>query len=480
MASTIEKSVNIQKAINAAVQGEAKTGRPGTLARALPADLPAKIKIGHLTATKLAQTSDVVRYEVFIKGKPTFIDVMTKLNPGTTLPAPEGFLKGRQGVVLADRDGVLNKANAFLNKGADVKADTMIPEALAGAKALDAAGVGLVVVTNQGGYQIGKMPFDEMLAVNVRVAQQLADAGGHVDGIIICPFNEALKSPGANDVDARKPSPGMPLHAAQMAKDAGVPVLGMAGDQRTDGAAAQGAGLPFFALTDPTFGRWDAELASAAKKGETLPTLSQDGLVEVGSLAEVASAVVSERAQATKSTTGFDPAPAGNTAAPKASEALATGIAQTLRSTEQAKDLPPAWLDKAAKAMAALNTEEPQSYEYRLVLDSKSAGNVAKALDAATGKDSKFSAGAELLMVSVHSYDEWSADFAALDVASGKSRPLGSLELDDFDTALGWDGNNTPTQLERAVLVPMQSGEFTTGNDLAGFENIARSGPDES
>lgn len=113
----------------------------------------------------------------------------------------------------------------------------------------------------------------------------------------------------------------------------------------------------------------------------------------------------------------------------------------------------------------------------KAVTPGRSADKVAKSLDALTGEASGFSAGSELLLAAVHSYDEWKADFAALDVATGKARPLGSLELDDFDTALGWDGNTTPKQLERAVLVPMQSGEFTTGDDLAGFENIARVDP---
>ena len=55
------------------------------------------------------------------------------------MKAPEGFLAGRRGVVLTDRDGVLNKANAFISKLDDVTADVMIPAGLEGVRALNEA-----------------------------------------------------------------------------------------------------------------------------------------------------------------------------------------------------------------------------------------------------------------------------------------------------------------------------------------------------
>lgn len=62
------------------------------------------------------------------------------------------------------------------------------------------------------------------------------------------------------------------MYAKQLAEKKGIQVLGMVGDQRTDGAAGQGAGLKFYAVTDDN-GRWAAEKADAERKNETLPTL---------------------------------------------------------------------------------------------------------------------------------------------------------------------------------------------------------------
>ena len=258
--------------------------KPPIKERKLPELATDIIMVGKkMVLKRFAQSADMAGYIFHVKGKPTFMYVMAKLNPETALKGG-GFLKGRSALVLTDRDGPLDKANAFLNHpDKEATAAAMVPGALAAAKKLHEAGVGLAIVTNQGGYQVGSMSFEDTVAVNVRVAQQVADAGGHVDAIFICPFSKGLENPGPDDVDARKPAPGMPLYAKQLAEKAKIPVLGLIGDQRTDGAAAQGAGMMFYALTDPTYGRWEAELAAANKKGETLPVLdaADDRLKEV-------------------------------------------------------------------------------------------------------------------------------------------------------------------------------------------------------
>jgi hypothetical protein len=86
----------------------------------------------------------------------------------------------------------------------------------------------------------------------------------------------------------------MPKHAINLASGAKVPVLAMVGDQRTDGAAGQGAGLPFYAITDTTFGRWQAELDSARRKNQTLPSLDQTSgkLVEVADFSAAAARAI--------------------------------------------------------------------------------------------------------------------------------------------------------------------------------------------
>lgn len=241
--------------------------------RILPSPAPQQLQVGRMVATLVARNDDVLLYVTYIKGKPTYVYVMDRFDPATALAPPKGLFKDRDGVLVADRDGVV-KNSAFLNEPAKAATQAvMLPTALAASRRLNAAKKAFCLATNQGGYETGKMTLADTIAVNVRVAQQIADAGGHVDAIFICPFNSAAKDLKPGQFDARKPSPAMPLFNNWLAAKRRIPVLGMVGDQRTDGAAAQGAGLKFFGLTDPTNGRWQDELVAAKQKGETLPTL---------------------------------------------------------------------------------------------------------------------------------------------------------------------------------------------------------------
>jgi D-glycero-D-manno-heptose 1,7-bisphosphate phosphatase len=200
--------------------------------------------------------------------------MMEAFNTVTALTLSD-FLYNRRALVLSDRDGVV-KTSAFLNEPSEeAAAAVMIPSALRAAAKLNESGVGLAIVTNQGGYQIGHNTFDDTVAINIRVSQQLANSGGHLDAIFICPFAEDLKDVCPGVYDARKPAGGMPMLACQLAAASDVPVLAMIGDQRTDGAAGQAAGLKFIAVTDSN-GRWQVELKSAQRKHVLLPTLQTD------------------------------------------------------------------------------------------------------------------------------------------------------------------------------------------------------------
>jgi D-glycero-D-manno-heptose 1,7-bisphosphate phosphatase len=270
-----EGAANTGSARVAELRGANAVGTMATKGqRTLPKPAPAHVQVGKMHLKKLAQTDDMVLYINYIKGRPTLVYVMAQLDPTTAIDATKSFAKGRKALLLADRDGVV-KDSRFLNTSGKQEAqDVMIASALAAAQKLDDAGVGLALVTNQGGYEAGKTSFEETIAINVRVSQQIANAGGHLDAIFICPFSSSAAVSGAQ-VDARKPSSGMPLYAQQLAAKNKIPVLGMAGDQRSDGAAAQGAGLPFFAVTDGN-GRWQAELDDAKRKNETLPAVDTD------------------------------------------------------------------------------------------------------------------------------------------------------------------------------------------------------------
>jgi D-glycero-D-manno-heptose 1,7-bisphosphate phosphatase len=290
------------------------TGTTQKRPRELPNPAPATITVGGLTAQRVAQTPDMVRYVVTIAGKPTYIDLMSKFAPGTALGAPPGFLEGRRAVVSTDRDGVLNRAGIFLNRPDDVSKAAMIPSALKGTRALNEAGVGLVLATNQGGYQTGKMSFEDVVGINMKIAERVAHAGGRLDAIVIAPFNDAAQGLAQGVIDARKPAPGMPLHIKAMAASASVPATIMVGDQRTDGAAGQRAGMTFLAITDTRSGRWQAELEQAKKRGEELPTLDErpGRMKRVRTFGEAARAIL-KRLSSTPPADVFSPAPAAQT-----------------------------------------------------------------------------------------------------------------------------------------------------------------------
>jgi D-glycero-D-manno-heptose 1,7-bisphosphate phosphatase len=427
-------------------------GTPIGLERQLPEPAPDSIKAGRLTAKKVAQSADMVRYVVYIKGKPTFIDLMEKLNPATELAAPKGLLAGRRGVVITDRDGVLNKANAFLNKSADVSAEVMIPSALAGAKALDEAGIGLVIATNQGGYQTGKMSFEETIAVNARIAHELAAGGGHVDAIVICPFNEKLPNPGPQDIDARKPGPGLVVHGAKLGSAAGAPAIAMIGDQRTDGAAGQGAGLPFIAITNTETGRWQAELDAARRKNETLPALNSgaDAYSEVNDFAAAAAKVIAAVGSAGTS-----------------------DDAGALTATRETKDLPAAWLRAATEQMQRRSQEEPGYYDYRVALHGADATALLKAAKkAGAGCRVDLDPAAEILLANVYGFDELAASLTAFNVKTGAARPLGELDDESLEPALAWDGRSAPKRFAHAVLLPVTNDRWDSGDDLVGFDAL--------
>jgi D-glycero-D-manno-heptose 1,7-bisphosphate phosphatase len=261
--------------------------------RELPESAPDRIKFGsRLVLYKKMQNEDMAMYMVHIKGKPTFIFIMNTLDPQTAIDW-KGAFRGRDGVLLADRDGVV-KDSRFLNDTEKSSAeDVMVPSALEASAKLNKANIGLGIVTNQGGYQWGRMSFEDMIAINVRVIQQIANAGGHVDAVFVSPFATPLEEHTDGVYDARKPAPGMFMYAEQLAAANGVEVLAATGDQRTDGAAAQGAGQKFFAITGSS-GRWNAERISAEKNGKTLPDLNTDpgAYQEVTEFADVVDVVL--------------------------------------------------------------------------------------------------------------------------------------------------------------------------------------------
>jgi D-glycero-D-manno-heptose 1,7-bisphosphate phosphatase len=104
--------------------------------------------------------------------------------------------------VFLDRDGTINRKAP---EGDYVKSPEeleLLPGAAEAIAALGAAGLLLVVITNQRGIALGRMTEEDLERVHARLREELATAGARVDAIYHCPHGE-------DGCDCRKPRTGM-------------------------------------------------------------------------------------------------------------------------------------------------------------------------------------------------------------------------------------------------------------------------------
>ncbi|HET7620825.1 MAG TPA: HAD family hydrolase [Gemmatimonadaceae bacterium] len=112
--------------------------------------------------------------------------------PRATAPRPAVFL---------DRDGTINIDTHYLRRPEDVQLILGAPEAIA---RLNAAGIPVIVVSNQSGIGRGLLTRAEYEAVRARIDDRLAHAGARIDATYICPHAPSPES-GAALCECRKP-----------------------------------------------------------------------------------------------------------------------------------------------------------------------------------------------------------------------------------------------------------------------------------
>lgn len=140
-------------------------------------------------------------------------------------------------LVLLDRDGTLN-VPAHRRRYVDDPADAvLLPGAAEAVRALNAAGVPVVVVTNQRGVATGAMTADQLAAVHEELVARLASAGARVDGWYVCPHDH-------DACDCRKPLPGLLLQALADRPGVRAGDCLVIGDQESDVLAGRAAGVP--------------------------------------------------------------------------------------------------------------------------------------------------------------------------------------------------------------------------------------------
>lgn len=120
----------------------------------------------------------------------------------------------------------------------------LLPGVAEGLRALRAAGLVLVCVTNQGAIARGHATWEQVIATNRRVREVIAcESGADLDALYFCPYHpRGTVAPWNCEHPWRKPGPGMIVQAAS---DLGID-LGrswMIGDAARDVEAAIAAGI---------------------------------------------------------------------------------------------------------------------------------------------------------------------------------------------------------------------------------------------
>lgn len=144
-------------------------------------------------------------------------------------------------LVILDRDGVINQDSTRHIRSPEEWIP--IPGSLDAIARLNRAGFRVVVATNQSGIARRLYDIETLNRIHETMQRQLAEVGGHVEAIFICPCRPK------DDCECRKPKPGMLLDISERLRTPleKVPYIG---DKLIDVQAARAAGArPFLVKT---------------------------------------------------------------------------------------------------------------------------------------------------------------------------------------------------------------------------------------
>ena len=136
-----------------------------------------------------------------------------------------------------DRDGTINEKpeeGDYVTAPAGLR---LLPGAADAVRALNDAGVFVVVVTNQRGIALGVMSHQDLAEVHQKLQEDLrSEAGAHVDAFFYCPHDRGT-------CDCRKPEPGLLLRAAERFPSIDLGHAVLVGDAASDVEAGRRAGV---------------------------------------------------------------------------------------------------------------------------------------------------------------------------------------------------------------------------------------------
>lgn len=176
-------------------------------------------------------------------------------------PLPAGE---RRRVLFLDRDGIVNVNHGYVHRREDTD---WIPGIFDLCRAAVAAGLGLVVVTNQAGIARGYYSAESFADYTRWMHGCFAREGAGVLATYFCPHHpEGAVAGLAVPCGCRKPAPGMLLRAAH---DLQIDLAGslLLGDSASDVAAAESAGVPVAMLCKDAQVRGLAHLAALFEGG---------------------------------------------------------------------------------------------------------------------------------------------------------------------------------------------------------------------
>jgi D-glycero-D-manno-heptose 1,7-bisphosphate phosphatase len=159
------------------------------------------------------------------------------------------FYRMTASAVFFDRDGVLIEDRGLLTRAQDIRIVDRAPEAL---NRLRAAGLKLIVVSNQAVVARGLITEQQLEEINSEMCRRFQAAGAPpLDAIYSCPHHPEATLPAYRVAcDCRKPRPGALLRAA---REHGLNLAGsfLIGDRMTDIIAGSRAGCRTVLVVTP-------------------------------------------------------------------------------------------------------------------------------------------------------------------------------------------------------------------------------------
>lgn len=161
--------------------------------------------------------------------------------------------RDRRPALFLDRDGVIiENCDNYVREWRDV---VFIPPALAALAAVAGLDYRFIIVTNQSAIGRGLLSPAEVLSINERIEQIVAENGGRIDATYICPH-------APDSCECRKPKPGLLLQAAAE-WDIDLGRSYMIGDALSDMAAGRAAGVASTVMVRTGRGRQQEALMNA-------------------------------------------------------------------------------------------------------------------------------------------------------------------------------------------------------------------------